>query len=230
MTSPHDGPGPKRRGRRRIWPPEASLLIQQRKNSSALCAELAALTGNDERACWRFLNKHGIQRPGSKRRSSLDPRVVNNLVDYVSENGVQAAAMRFGCEPKTIYNLLYRQERTRLSRDCLSLREVCNQLRVKYRKGVEWIERGLLHATRSESTNGYLIYVIEFEVLQKFCKEHRNLLVTRRLSPSRLRFLEEYIFAPKHAELLKTRESKREGEAFERGEYLRDPRCSQKST
>jgi hypothetical protein len=32
--------------------------------------------------------------------------------------------------------------------------------------------------------------------------------------------LEEYVFAPKHAELLRTRESKRENEAFDRGEYL----------
>jgi hypothetical protein len=34
--------------------------------------------------------------------------------------------------------------------------------------------------------------------------------------------LEEYVFAPKHVELLQTRESKRENNAFERGEYL-DP-------
>ena len=65
--------------------------------------------------------------------------------------------------------------------------------------------------------------------LQKFCKEHRNLLVTRRSSPNRIRFLEEFVFAPKHAELLRTRESKREAEAFERGEYLEDTRGSQRS-
>jgi hypothetical protein len=32
----------------------------------------------------------------------------------------------------------------------------------------------------------------------------------------------EYVFAPKHAELLRVRESKREEEAYQRGEYL-DP-------
>ncbi len=226
-TSPAD-PAPKRRGRRK-WPPEANLLVQQRKHPSALCAELAALTGNDERACWRFLNKHGIDRPGARRRIHFDSDRIHHLIDFVSDNGVQAAAIRFGCEPKRIYNLLYRQERTKLSRDALSLREVCNQLRVKYRKGVEWIEQGLLRATRCESTTGNVSYLIEFDVLQKFCKEHRNLLVTRRTSPSRIRFLEEYIFAPKHAELLKTRESKREGEAFERGEYVQNSERTQRS-
>ena len=34
MTSPHDEPGPKRRSRRRIWPPEANLLVQQKKSPS----------------------------------------------------------------------------------------------------------------------------------------------------------------------------------------------------
>ena len=46
--------------------------------------------------------------------------------------------------------------------------------------------------------------------------------ITRRWPPHRIKFLEEYVFAPKHAELLRTRESKRENEAFDRGEYL-DP-------
>ena len=228
MTTLPAEPAPQRRRRRR-WPPEAILLVQQKKHPSALCAELAALTSNDERACWRFLNKHGIERPGSKRRKLFDPRTVSNLIDCASENGVQAAAIRFGFEPKTLYNLLYRQERTKLSRDALSLREVCNQLRVKYRKGVEWIEQGLLRATRCESKTGNVSYLIEFDVLQRFCKEHRNLLITNRSSPGRIRFLEEYIFAPKHAELLKTRESKREGEAFERGEYLRNSEGTQRS-
>ena len=77
------------------------------------------------------------------------------------------------------------------------------------------------HAARREETRtGRPRYSIEFEALQKFCKEHRNLLITRRWPPQRIRFLEEYVFAPKHAELLRTRESKRENEAFDRGEYL----------
>jgi hypothetical protein len=42
--------------------------------------------------------------------------------------------------------------------------------------------------------------------------------VTRRWSAQRLAFLEEFVFAPKHADLLKTRESKRENAAFKRRE------------
>ncbi len=106
---------------------------------------------------------------------------------------------------------------------------MCAHLRVKYRKASNWVEQGLLKASRYESRTGSVSYLIEFDALQKFCKEHRNLLITRRASPSRIRFLEEYVFAPKHAELLRTRESKREAEAFERGEYLEDTGRSQRT-
>jgi len=84
---------------------------------------------------------------------------------------------------------------------------------VKYSKTSAWIDQGLLEAERQESRAGRVSYLIEFEALQKFCKEHRSLLITRRVSPYKILFLEEYVVAPKHAELLRTRESKREVEA-----------------
>jgi hypothetical protein len=221
-------PGPTRR-RRRQWPPEANEIVRQNKQAAALCSELEALSGNDRSACWRFLNKHGIQRPGAASRHTFDRKRTDELIEYISDHGVQAAALRFGYDAKSLYNLLYRQEHTRLCTDAMSLREVCGHLRIKHSQATRWIESGLLRAVRRESRTGAVSYLIEFDALQKFCKEHRNLLVTRRSSPNRIRFLEEYVFAPKHAELLRTRESKREAEAFERGEYLEDTRRSQKS-
>jgi hypothetical protein len=221
MPSSPENAAPRRREWRR-WPPEALEIVRQDKSPAALCGELEALTGNDQRACWRFLNKHGISRPGSASRHQFDHRTTEALIEYISDHGVRAAALRFGCDTKSLYNLHYRQERTNLSTDAMSLREVCEHLRVKYSQATRWIELGLLRALRRESGTGAVSYLIEFDALQKFCREHRNLLVTRRSSPNRIRFLEEYIFAPKHAELLRTRESKREAEAFEQGEYLED--------
>jgi hypothetical protein len=226
-SSPID-PAPKRRPWRR-FPPEAVEIIRQKKHPVAICDELAALTGRDKRACWDFMTSHGISRPGSVSRHTFDPNKTDELVDYISDHGVHAAALRFGCNPKSLYNWLYRQEHTHLSRDALSLREVCTHLRIRRSEATRWIEMGLLKAVRRESRTGVVSYLIEFDALQKFCKEHRNLLVTRRSSPNRIRFLEEFVFAPKHAELLRTRDSKREAEAFERGEYLEDPRRSQRS-
>jgi hypothetical protein len=226
-SSPID-PVPKRRTWRQ-WPPEAFEIIRKNRHPAALCEELSSITGNDKRACWRFLNKHGIPRPGSTSRHKFDRQKTDQLIEYISEHGVHDATLRFGYEAKSLYNLLYRQEHTRLSTDAMSLREVCTHLRVKHNQAARWIEMGLLKAVRKESRAGAVSYLIEFEALRKFCKEHRNLLVTRRSSPSRIRFLEEFVFAPKHAELLRTRESKREAEAFERGEYLEDTKGSQRS-
>lgn len=232
MPSSPENATPRRREWRREWrrwPAAALEIVRQDKSPAALCRELEALTGNDQRACWRFLNKHGISRPGSASRHKFDRHTAEALIEYISDHGVRAAVLRFGCDAKSLYNLLYRQERTRMSREAMSLREVCAHLRIRHRQATQWIELGLLRAVRRESRTGAVSYLIEFDALQKFCREHRNLLVTRRSSPNRIRFLEEYVFAPKHAELLRTRESKREAEAFERGEYLEGTGRSQKS-
>ena len=226
-SSPID-PTPKRRTWRR-FPPQAVEIIRQKKHPVAVCEELAALTGRDKRACWDFMTRHGIERPGSVSRHHFEPKRTEELIEYISDHGVHAAALRFGYNAKSLYNLLYRREHTHLSTDALSLREVCAHLRIKHCQATGWIESGLLQAVRRESRTGGVSYLIEFGALQKFCKQHRDLLVTRRSSPNRIKFLEEFIFAPKHAELLRTRESKREAEAFERGEYLEDTRCSQRS-
>lgn len=212
-------------GRRKFtWSTEAFKLIRlkRHRHPAALCEELASLTGNDKNACWRFLNRNGIQRPGSKSRRSFPPDRVHKIIEYIGEHGVGAASERFGCKAKALYNLLDRHGHTRLGKDCLSLRQFCANFRVKHRQAFEWMDRGLLAVTREESRTGRVRYSIEFKDLRKFCEEHRNLLLTNRICEARLEFLQEFVFAPKHADLLPTRESKREGEAFERGEYI-DP-------
>ena len=211
---------PPRKPRKYLWPAEAMNIAQKKLHPVRLCEELIALTGHEKAACWRFLNKYGVERPGSGSRRSFDPATIESIIEYVSEHSVQAATRRFHCDAKTLYNLIHRRGYTHCGKDLLSLRQICSHLGVRYSKVMSWIEQGLLHAKREQTRTGKPVYSIEFEALQKFCKEHRDLLITRRWPPHRIRFLEEYVFAPKHAELLRTRESKRENEAFDRGEYL----------
>jgi len=222
MEVPKESSKPEQQRRKFIWPKEAFKLIQQKRHPAALCEELASLTGNDKDACWRFLKRNGIQRPGSKARRSFPPDRVDAIIEYIGGHGVVAASERFGCKPKALYNLLDRHGHTRLGKDCLSLHQFCSSFRVKHRQAFEWMDRGLLSAKREQSRAGRVRYSIEFKDLRKFCEEHRNLLLTNRTCGARLEFLEEFVFAPKHADLLPTRESKREEEAFERGEYI-DP-------
>jgi hypothetical protein len=222
MEVPRERAKPEQQRRKFIWPNEAFKLIRQKKHPAALCEELASLTGHDKSACWRFLKRNGIERPGSKSRRSFPPDRVDSIIEYIGGHGVERASDRFGCKPKALYNLLDRHGHTRLGKDCLSLRQFCASFRVKHRQAFEWMDRGLLAVTREQSRTGRVRYSIEFKDVRKFCEEHRDLLLTNRTCEARLEFLEEFVFAPKHADLLPTRESKREGEAFERGEYI-DP-------
>jgi hypothetical protein len=211
-------PEPKRKWRR--WPPEAFAIVQKKENAAVLCSELEAVSGNDRNACWRFLKKHGIERPGAGSRRVFSDQVVEAMTEYVSEHGVQAACQRFRCDAKSVYNLLHRSGFTHRARDSFSLREVCQLLRVRHSKVKQWLERGWLEPHKEISPTGRLHYIIDHTSLQRFCRERRDLLITRRWPAQRLAFLEEYVFAPKHADLLRTRESKREQEAYERGEFL----------
>ncbi len=217
-SSPIDS-APKRRTWRRC-PPEAIEIVRQNKHPVAICEELAALTGKNKGACWRFMTRHGIQRPGSATRHRFDRDKSDKLIEYISDHGVQAAARRFGYGAKSLYNLLYRQEHTKMGKDTMSLHQVSAHLRMRYSRVREWVEQGLLKAKRHEFKSGSASYVIEIDELHRFCKKHPDLIITRRSSPCRMLFLEECIFAPKHADLIRSREAKREQEAFERGEYL----------
>ena len=221
---------PKRRTWRR-FPPEAIEIVRQKKPPVAICEELATRTGRDKRACWDFMTRHGIQRPGSATRHKFDPGKFDQLIEYISDHGVHAAAHRFHCNTKSLYNFLYRQEHTNMGKHTMSLRQVSDYLGVKYSRVRGWIERGLLKARRleHESMKGNVLYLIELDELEEFCTGHPELLITRRKSPTRVRFLQEFILAPKHADLIPSREAKREAEAFERGEYLENPRRSQRS-
>jgi len=69
-------------------------------------------------------------------------------------------------------------------------------------------------------------YRVSLDEIRRFCTKHQDLIFTRRTSANRMRFLEEVIFAPKHADLVKARQSKNERKAFERGEYLENPKRS----
>ncbi len=226
-SSPID-PGRERRTWRR-FPPEAIEILRQDKHPVAICDELAALTGRDKRACWDFMTRHGISRPGSVSRQRFGRKRTEELVEYISDHGVQAAALRFGYEAKSLYNLLYRHDHTKMSKDMMTLRELAVHLRMKFTQVRGWVDRGLLKARRHEFRSGGVIYLVDFEELRRFCKKHQDLIITRRSSPNRMRFLEECVFAPKHAHLFRSREAKREAEAFERGEYLENPRRSQRS-
>ena len=64
---------------------------------------------------------------------------------------------------------------------------------------MSWIQDGLLEAGSETTRTGKTRYFVRHRPLEKFCLEHWDLLLTRRLSLERLAFIEQYVFAPKHA-------------------------------
>src|SRR5271170_6260775 len=114
-----DGVPPKKTSKY-LWPTEAVSIAQKKQHPVRLCEDLIALTGHDKAACWRFLKKHGVARPGAGSRRSFAPSTVESIIEYVSEHGVKAAAKRFHCEAKTLYNLIYRRGYTHYAKDLLS--------------------------------------------------------------------------------------------------------------
>jgi len=226
-TSP-DGDNPKRSSWR-PWPPEALEILCQNKNPVAICGELVSLTGKDPRACWMFMTRHGIRRPGAAKRHTFERQKVDELIEYISDHGVHAAAQRFRYDPKSLYNLLYRQEYTKLSKDTITLRQLSMHLRMRFSRVHGWVEQGLLKAKRHEFKSGNVSYRVSLAEVREFCKKHKDLIITRRTCLNRMRFLEEVIFAPKHADIVDARNSKHERQAFERGEYLENTERSQRS-
>jgi hypothetical protein len=102
MEVPRENSKPEQRRRKFTWPKEALKLIQQRRHPAALCEELASLTGNDKNACWRFLKRNCIHRPGSRSRRSFPRDRVDAIIEYIGEHAVGAASERFGCKPKAL--------------------------------------------------------------------------------------------------------------------------------
>ena len=50
------------------WPPEAAEIARRHEDATKKCAELVAVSNNDEQACWRYLKRHGVERPAERRR------------------------------------------------------------------------------------------------------------------------------------------------------------------
>jgi hypothetical protein len=215
---------PRKRGRY-IWPEEAKRLVSrslrtQDKGSHAVLLhdQLLQLTGFSDHACWRFLARYGVQRPGSGKRKVWDEKVV----EFVMEHGYEKAAQKFGCTRKALYALMERQGRE--VGHCsghYGLNQLRKLLSVRVDVVKRWINSGLLEAI-PVTYGGKPSFVVSDEQLRKFLSRHAGGMFPRRFPEKRIEFLSNFLYDVKHMDLglLRTRESKKEGEAFRNGEYL----------
>jgi len=209
---------------RYIWPAEAERLVRKAivngppQHPGLLQEKLAALTGFSDHACWRYLQKFGVKRPGAGMRLQWNPKAV----DFVMDQGYDAAVQKFNTSKKAVYRFMQRNQRSMgACRGQYSLNQLRKLLAVRTETIGGWIRAGQLEATPFQY-GGKETYIVSDEQLRKFLKTFSGDLMPRRLPEKRLAFLSNYLFEGGHAELglLRTRESKKEGEAFRNGEYL----------
>jgi hypothetical protein len=190
------------------------MIAERIASPASICAELMRISGNGEKACWRYLEQRGIHRPGSTKRTTFSDELFQRVLEYSAEHGIQAASSRFNLSPKSISNVLYRREQTGLAHDALTLRDLCLFLRVRPNTVLGWIEKGWLLAESQVRKDGRLVRRFHHDAVKRFCNQYRALLLQRRWPRQRLNFCENFVFAPKHAELIEGRESKRERQAL----------------
>lgn len=212
-----------RKRTRYIWPEEAKRLVakalrgQNRVHAVLLHNQLEELTGFSSFACWRFLERQGIRRPGAGTYRTWDTFAV---AEYVMEHGYEAAAKKFACPKSTLYNVMWRVDRT--LGHCsghYGLNQLRKMFSVRVQTVLYWIKTGLLEAT-PVMYGGKETFVVSDEQLRRFVSREAGSLILRRFPEKRAEFLSNYLYTEKHMNLglTRTRESKKEEDAYR--EYL----------
>ena len=222
-----------RKTNRYIWPDHVKRLVRKAAgckdkppNAVLLHNQIEELTGFKSDVCWRFLQRHGIQRPGAGTYRTWDETMVNTVVEYVMEHGYKAAAQRFGCSNHAIYSVMKRSGRLAgHSAGQYGLNQLRRLLNVRVEIIREWIDIGLLEATQV-LYGGKLTFVVSDDQLRRFLSREAGNMLPRRFPEKRVAFLSNYLYDEKHMKLglLRTRESRKEAKAFEKKEYSPESR------
>ncbi len=210
---------------RNIWPQEAGRLVRNavaggkaQKNAVLLHEQLQQLTGFSSKVCWSFLERHNVRRPGAGRNKQWEPK----MLDYVLDHGYDRAALRFECSKAKLYGFVRRQGR--MAGHCggeFSVDQLRRLMTVRADTVQWWIGNGLLEATPL-IYGGRQTWRVSSDQLKTFLRSSgKKIIGLHRIPAKRLSFLEEFLYEGKHMalDLLHTRESKKEGDAFRNGEY-----------
>jgi hypothetical protein len=206
------------------WPDNATRLVakalranDKKPDAALLHSELEHLTGFSSAACWRFLRRYGIERPGSGTRKTWDDP---SIIDFVMEHGYNAAAQKFCCSKKALYSLMERQQRgVGHCSGHYGLNQLRRLLNVRVETLKRWISAGHLEAI-PVMHGGKPTFVVSDEQLRRFLSREARNMLPRRFPEKRVEFLSNFLYDGKHMNLglLRTRESKKEGEAYR--EYM----------
>jgi hypothetical protein len=211
--------GIKRAGKRRVfhWPNEARELAKNYRDCvnrdrsqngtarRALVLKLVEVSGNPSDACSRFLRQLGVS--GTRRYRAWTKPEQQRLLNLIASLPVQEAARVIGRATSSVRSMLHRLGvGAKRGREWFTKYTLAEALHIRHEEVQKWIDHGWLKS-RSFPTSGLKMPVIDPDDFCKFFKEHGKEVVGRRLSYAGLWFVCNYVFPPKHADLLSVRES-----------------------
>jgi hypothetical protein len=206
-------------GKRRVfhWPNEASELARNyrecvnrglKQNGSArtaLVLKLVNVSGNPQDACVRFLRQFGVA--GTRPYRPWTKPEQQRLLYLIASLPMQEAARVIGRPTSSVRSMLHRLGvGARRGREWFTKYTLAEALHMRHDEVQKWIDRGWLKSC-SFPTSGLKMQVIDPDDFCKFFKEHGREVVGRRLSYAGLCFVCNYVFPPRHADLLSVRAS-----------------------
>ncbi len=217
---------PARKVRRTFrWPKEARELVRNHlarqrgdkdsadEPAAELVKKIAEVSGNPRDACWRFARQAGVA--GKRSYRAWPERAQQRLLDLVAIQPLPEVAIAMRRSLGSIRSMLHRLGASAsMGKDWFTKYTLAEALHIRHDDVQKWIDRGWLKA-RVIKTGTLERYIIEADDFSAFCKAHSREVVGRRLNLDRLNFVKDFVFAPRHAELLPVRESKKERAAYE---------------
>jgi len=179
----------------------------------ALITNLAAVSGNPRRACWRFVRQSGLSSKRSYRQWTRAEQ--QKLLDLIASHSLYEVTTLLRRSPTSVRTMLHRLgANARMGEDWFTKHALARALHIRVEEIQKWIDRGWLKA-RTVGADGLRREVIDAEDFCQFCKQHRKEVVGRRLNSDRLNFVQTFVFPPSHMELLAVREAKKEQAAYD---------------
>jgi hypothetical protein len=179
----------------------------------SLIARLVEVSGNPRDACRRFLRQVGVQEKQAYR--TWTNKEQQKLLDLIVSHPVHEVTLLLRRSPASIHSMLRRLGANgRMGQDWFTKYTLAQALHIRAEEVQKWIDRGWLKC-RIVQTGRLTKEIIDAADFCDFCKHHRGEIVGRRLNSDRLSFVQTFVFAPSHMELLAVREAKKEQAEYE---------------
>ncbi len=213
FTDMHEHHG---RRKRRVfeWPEQAIRLVRiylesekkggrGRNALATLATRLNELSGNPRDACFRFLHQQGIREKRAWRPWTKPEQ--QRLFDLIETCTLDEIARGMQRSAGSIRSMLHRAgESAQRGRDWFTPYSLAEALHIRADEVQKWINNGWLKC-RVVETAGIKKRIIDPYEFTEFVRRYGPAVVGRRLTPEGLRFVQTFVFPPKHAHLLPLR-------------------------